>query len=261
MKECTAGPFTLVVVWLSFCIATGSCAGQDPGSLAANPSQGSLPTSGPASPSLPVLDSLSTQDSRKITSLPPSSVSPEIESFMRRNGGRLASPKASEFTRSLPAIDSRPLPPPSLPPSTPTRVDRVMRPISRQVPSSLPPTPGTRGPGGRLLTMGPSPLSLALQLKPARLANHRTSTFPSIWPPPCGLPMPAADRGRGAGKRLGGRGSTHACQGALGALGYHGGGLYSPRRWRPGHQQGRHDRRERQFLLRRSRLVAVRQPD
>ena len=168
MKGCTAGPLTLVVVWLSFCIATGSCAGQDPGSLAANPSQGSLPTSGPASPSLPVLDSLSTKDSRKITSLPPSSVSPEIESFMRRNGGKLASPKASEFTRSLPAIDSRPLPPPSLPPSTPTRVDRVMRPISRQVPSSLPPpTPGTRGPGGRLLTMGPSPLSLALQLKPA----------------------------------------------------------------------------------------------
>ena len=179
MKGCAARPLTLVMVWLCSWFAAATCTGQNPGSPAVDPPQGNLPSSAPASPSLPAVNSSSTKDNRKMTSLPPSSVSPEIESFMRRNGGNLTLPKSSDYTRSLPAMASRPLPPSSLHPSTPTRVDRVMRPISRQVPSSLPPAtpPVTRGPGGRLLTMGPSPLSLALQLKPA--PHERTDlSFP-----------------------------------------------------------------------------------
>ena len=56
------------------------------------------------------------------------------------------------------------------------------------------------------------------------------------------LRRPAADRGRRAGQRLGGRGRAHAGQGPLGSHAQHRLRLHPPRRRRPGLQQGHHDR-------------------
>ena len=74
------------------------------------------------------------------------------------------------------------------------------------------------------------------------------------------LRRPAADRGRGAGQRLGRRGRAHAGQGPLGPHAQHRLRLHPPRRRRPGLQQGHHDRAERQLLLRRCRPVGNSSP-
>ena len=87
-----------------------------------------------------------------LPSLPPSSVSPAIERFVRESGRDLAPATASGSASSVTRQDGRPSPSPWKPPATPLAVDRVSRPISRQVPSSIPPPSppsARREPAGR----------------------------------------------------------------------------------------------------------------
>ena len=66
---------------------------------------------------------------------------------------------------------------------------------------------------------------------------------------------PAADRGRRPGQCLGRRSAAHTGQGPLGSSIEHRRRLYPTRRRRPGFQQGNPHGAEREFLLRRRRLV------
>ncbi len=62
------------------------------------------------------------------------------------------------------------MPSPLKPPTTPLAADRVTQPVSRQVPHRAPADAAAApAAGGRLLTMGPSPLTFDLKLKPAPL--------------------------------------------------------------------------------------------
>ena len=261
MRGCAAWPASLVVALLLSWIAPGQCAAQSPGSpVATNSATGDLARAAQPSRSTRPLESVSAVGTRSANSLPPSSVSPAIERFMKQSGQGLAPATTIATVGSMPGQNASPLPPPANRTTTPTAIDRVTRPISRQVPSPLTPPipPTTPGSGSRLLTMGPSPLSMALNLKPAphestdlsfpinlatalRLSDARplivAAAQASVW---------VAEA------------QAHTREGAVGSLGHNGRGLYPPRWRRPGHQQGCHDRCERELFLRRSWLVAVR---
>ena len=127
-----------------------------------------------------------------------------------------------------PAGRAQPAPPPGQPPLvrslTPIQPDRAAEPLDKVV--TL-----------RSAPLEPTDLRFPINLATALAALRR----------------PAADRGRRAGQRLGGRGAAHAGQGPLGPHAQHRLRLYPARRRRPGLQQGHHDRAERELLLRRWR--------
>jgi outer membrane protein TolC len=151
-----ASPSALAMALLLAWVGSAPCAAQSPASApggAAPPPLGqpaASPTAAPA-PRAPQADEL------------PSTVSPAIERFVRENG------------RDLPPLDTpaaiqvrRQGPSPSPPPPA---VDPRGGPGGRDLPPALPPSPApsVRGPGGGLVSMGPSPLVVGLKLKPAPL--------------------------------------------------------------------------------------------
>ena len=116
------------------------------------------------------------------TSLPPSSVSPAIERFMRQSGGGLApsttidsagmcrvgTPDGSAVAAFLDAGDRT---------SGGRSRDAADQPAGSVAPASADAAHRSARAGSRLLTIGPSPLTMALDLKPAPLEPNDLS-FP-----------------------------------------------------------------------------------
>ncbi len=163
----------------------------------------------------------------------PSTVSPVIDRFMKQRG------------RDLPA------PPPLAMPATGGAVTGKCRP-----PGRLAVVRGRAHGGPRPIADATLPLA-AGDRREARSRADGADRRPVPDQPGDGAAAgrrPATDRRCGAGPRLGRRGRPHAGQGPLDPRAERGRRLRSPRRRRPGFQQGHHDGAQRQLLLRRRRL-------
>ena len=188
---------------------------------------------------------------QQTTSTTTSSPARQGPSTGARSTTRVPPPRPWRAATSTAQPDQRP---PSSRAAGSPAADPAVRRGAQNMPQPLPPStePPVPPPAPRDL------MAAELKAAPLEPTDLRLSDQPRHRL--AALRRPAADRGRCPGQRLGGRSAAHAGQGPLGSSIEPGRRLYPARRRRPGFQQGHPDRTEREFLLRRWRLVGDRRP-